>query len=91
MSAGRMELEGPMTFATARALSEQGAAALGPGACVIDLAGVSDIDSSALAVLFAWARAAASRGGSITLAHVPANLSSLAELYGVSDLLPAAA
>ncbi|MBL8484643.1 MAG: STAS domain-containing protein [Rhodocyclaceae bacterium] len=87
----RIELEGPMTFATARALFEEGAAALGARACEIDLSRVSAVDSSALAVLFAWARTAAASGGTIAITHAPASLQSLADLYGVSELLPIAA
>jgi phospholipid transport system transporter-binding protein len=50
----------------------------------IDLSGVDTIDSSAIALLFACLR----QQPGLRIRGVPANLISLVELYGVSDLLP---
>ena len=48
------------------------------------------MDSSGLAVIFGCQRAADAQGKKVRIAHPPANLVSLAELYGVSALLPLA-
>ena len=46
------------------------------------------MDSSGLAVVFGWTRAAMAAGKSIRLLNLPQNLVSLAAVYGVADLLP---
>jgi phospholipid transport system transporter-binding protein len=87
---GRLAVEGAVTHDTARALLEAGAAALKPGATVFDLSAVKEVDSSCLAVIFGWQRAASAGGKTVAIAHPPANLVSLADLYGVSEFLPLA-
>jgi phospholipid transport system transporter-binding protein len=87
---GRLAVEGAMTHDSARALLEAGTAALKPGATVFDLSAVKEVDSSCLAVIFGWLRAASAGGKSVTIAHPPASLLSLADLYGVSEMLPLA-
>jgi phospholipid transport system transporter-binding protein len=54
---------------------------------VVDLSGVSEVDSSALSLLLEWQRTARAAGRVIAFTHLPANLKSLADLYGVSELL----
>ncbi|MDD5297244.1 MAG: STAS domain-containing protein [Rhodocyclaceae bacterium] len=87
---GRLAVEGVMTHDSARALLEAGTGALKPGATLFDLSSVTDVDSSGLAVIFGWQRAALAAGSSVHIANPPANLVSLAEMYGVSELLPVA-
>jgi len=77
-----------MTLPFASALLEQGKALLASGPCIFDLAGIDDVDSSGLAVVFGWQRAARAAGKTIRIANAPRDLISLAELYGVTDLLP---
>ena len=83
----------PMLIKNARALLDAGRGLL----CVeqeksilIDLSAVADVDSSALAVFFAWQRSAVERGMALRLAGSPASLLSLADLYGVDTSLPLA-
>ncbi len=58
----------------------------------IDLSGVTEADSAALAMLIALIRAARADGRVLEIANMPAGLRALAELYDVSDLLaPSAA
>ena len=52
------------------------------------LLAVTEMDSSCLAVIFGWVRAARKAGKTVQLLNPPRNLLSLAEVYGVSDLLP---
>ena len=58
-----------------------------PEAGIIDLASVDMVDSAAVAILLAWKRRALANRKPLTLANVPASLASLADLYGVDDLL----
>jgi phospholipid transport system transporter-binding protein len=61
-----------------------------PGEQIIDLGQVVEADSSALAVMLGWMRAASVSRSTIKFAHIPVGVRSLAELYGVADLLPLA-
>ena len=55
---------------------------------VLDLVAVSEVDSSALSIILAWLRTASEYGINLRMANPPANLISLATLYGVAELLP---
>lgn len=87
---GRLCVGCAMTTDQARELLERGRDLIVPGEQVIDLSGVGHADSSAVAVMLGWLRHGALTGALIRFAGVPAGVASLAELYGVSDLLPLA-
>jgi phospholipid transport system transporter-binding protein len=87
----RIVLSGPLTLANVAAVLEEGRRHLAEGAAVVDLAGVSELDSSALALLLAWLREAKAGGRTLAFANLPASLQTIARLYGVEDLLLPAA
>lgn len=78
-----------LTVSNAMAVLEQGLQALAQQQSAIDLVLVATIDSSAVAVLLAWQRAAGARKQMLTFRNLPDNLRSLIALYGVDELLPA--
>jgi phospholipid transport system transporter-binding protein len=84
---GRCEVRGPLTIATAAALVEEGRRLFVGENLIVDLSGVTEVDSAAVSLLLEWGRVA--RGGNrrIAFANIPANLKSLASLYGVLELL----
>ena len=82
------KVSGSMTMDHATVLLADGTAALQAGRTTFDLSAVAEIDSSGLAVLFGWQRAADAMGKSLTIVNPPNNLRSLADVYGVADLLP---
>lgn len=82
------EVSGPMTLAGATALLAEGEAAIAANASAFDLAAVTEMDSSCLAVVFGWTRAANAAGKTLRLLNLPQSLLSLAAVYGVADLLP---
>lgn len=82
------EVSGPMTLSGARAMLAEGEAAIAANVSEFDLAAVTEMDSSCLAVVFGWTRAASAAGKTLRLRNLPQNLSSLAAVYGVADLLP---
>ncbi|MDR2837634.1 MAG: STAS domain-containing protein [Azonexus sp.] len=86
----RLLVKAPLLMANARALLEAGHAALQPGEQIFDFSPVKEADSSALAVMLGWLRSAPAAQASIRFAHIPAGVLSLAELYGVTELLPLA-
>lgn len=87
-----LRVTAPMVIANARELLAQGQDALAatPGLTRVDLSAVTEADSSALTLLFAWLRRAQTQGRQLDIVAPPAGLLSLAELYGISDLLPLA-
>ncbi|WP_293777698.1 STAS domain-containing protein [uncultured Oxalicibacterium sp.] len=80
-----------LTFKHARFALEAGLRAIGSGVCGVDLGGVTAVDSSAVAVLLAWQRAAKERGAMLALHNMPSSLDSLLALYDVRPLLQAGA
>jgi len=84
----RLSVSGPATLATASRLLEETRPVLAAGVTEIDLGEVTDVDSSLLAVIFAWMREARAHGRTLELRRVPQDLASLARLYGVAELLP---
>ena len=86
---GRCALQGPVTIANVRTLLEDGNRDLRSPETVLDLAGVTEVDSTALSLLLEWRRRAAAEKRSIRFLNPPANLRSLAELYGVTGILDA--
>jgi phospholipid transport system transporter-binding protein len=55
---------------------------------VIDLAQVEAADSAAVSLLLGWLRNAQRHGAKLSFVHVPDNLRSLSDLYGVAETLP---
>lgn len=86
----RCRLEGVVTMATVTALREEGLRLFVAQDVTVDLSGVTELDSSAVSLLFEWRRAATAAGRRIAFVNLPANLRSLAALYGVTELLDAA-
>jgi phospholipid transport system transporter-binding protein len=77
-------------MANARGLLEAGRAALQPGEQVFDFSEVTEADSSAIAVMLGWLRAAEMLRSDVKFANIPSGVRALAELYGVTELLPLA-
>jgi phospholipid transport system transporter-binding protein len=80
-----------LTFDNAAAMLEAGLQAIASGQNEIDLAGLTAVDSSAVAVLLAWQRSASEKGVLLHLHQAPSNLQSLMGLYGLNGLLSAQA
>ena len=87
---GRIVLSGPVTLANVAQVLEEGRRHLAEGAATVDLAEVSELDSSALALLLAWLREAKAAGRALAFTNLPESLQTIARLDGVQDLLPAA-
>ncbi len=86
----RLSLSGPLTVATAGDLAGEGLAHVSAGDVVVDLSGVTQVDSAALALLLSWVRAARIAGHRLSIDQPPAALVSLASLYDVDSILPLA-
>ncbi len=53
----------------------------------VDFAQVADIDTTALSLILEWKRRAQAENKTLSFMNLPANLNSLAQLYGVSELI----
>ena len=88
-----LTLSGPLTHREAPRVLREGEAQLGQAreagiaALHVDCAGLSQVDSSALAVLLSWQRTARDAGIALDIGGAPQALSNLATLYGVESLL----
>jgi len=85
--ASRFESGATLTHESAKTALEAGLQRIAAGATGVDCAPLAQFDSSALAVLLAWERAAQARGIAFEIVNLPAGLASLAQAYGVDTLL----
>lgn len=76
-----------LTYANAKAVLDNGLAQIASGTEGADCTRLTQFDSSALAVLLAWQRAARARATSFSIVNLPAGLNSLARAYGVQTLI----
>lgn len=83
-----IQISGRLTMATISALFGKGLPwEEGMGDCVIDFAKVAVVDSSAVSLMLTWLRTAKRKNVGLSFINVPDNLRSLANLYGVAELL----
>ena len=83
----RLLLDGPVTLANAADLAPQAEAFLRDGVGIVDFAGVSEVDSGAVALALEWRRDALARGKALSLVNLPEAMRNLATLYGVAELV----
>lgn len=82
-------VEGPITLHTVRAIMEEGLKLFDHDAVEVDLSGVTEVDSAAVALILEWLRRGSERGQTVRFARLPENVKSLAAMYGVLELIPA--
>jgi phospholipid transport system transporter-binding protein len=86
---GRCTVQGPLTMANVTGVLEESARLFQGNEILVDLQGVTEVDSAAVSLLLEWRRQALANKRRIEYVNLPSNLKSLADLYGVSDLLVA--
>ena len=84
---GGWALAGVVSTANAGAVMELARKLPLPASGVVDCAGVTHVDSAAVALLLACARRALADGAKLSFANVPRPLAALATLYGVDEIL----
>jgi len=85
-----LTLSGPVTLENVAQVLQEGLQQIREGARTVDLGGVTELDSSLLAMLLAWLREAKQRNAETAFANLPQGLETIARLYGVEGLLPSA-
>jgi phospholipid transport system transporter-binding protein len=87
----RILVSGPVTLNNVAGILEEGRRHIEEGVRTVDLGEIGEMDSSLLALMLAWMRDAASRGGELAFVNLPPSLQTIARLYGVEGLLPVTA
>jgi phospholipid transport system transporter-binding protein len=85
---GGLRVRGPVTLSHVQTLLDQSKQVFTGTDLRIDLSGVSEADSSAVALMLEWGRHASARGASIRFENPTDNLQTLIGLYDVGALLP---
>jgi phospholipid transport system transporter-binding protein len=83
----RWSVAGQMTMDSAAELLLASRSLAMPPTGVVDLKHVGRVDSAGVSVLLAWKRRAAVEGVPLQFAGTPQGIMSLAELYGVEEML----
>jgi len=84
----RLRVRGSITLADVTRWRAEGLALIDRDGLVVDLAGVEEADTSALSLLLEWHREARARGYHVRYENMPENMTSLANVYGVQELIP---
>jgi len=84
-----IDIEGPVILDNFCQLREEARPYIGQADWTVNWGGVEEVDSAALALLLAWQRESTLHRKRTRNINLPANLKSLAELYGLSDLIAA--
>lgn len=84
----RLLLDGRLTMQNVPALYEAGLKHLENEDMLVDLSKVEAVDSAAVSMLLGWLRVAQRNGRSLKVTGLPDDLLSLANLYGVAEMLP---
>jgi phospholipid transport system transporter-binding protein len=85
----RMKIAGAVVIDSARNLLEEGRGYCVANDVTVDFSGATELDSSALALILEYRRAAESAGKRVTVSNLPSSLRTLADLYGVTELIAA--
>jgi phospholipid transport system transporter-binding protein len=83
----RLLVEGPLGMETVPAVLQEASRACRDGVRVVDLAGVSGVDSAALALALELMREAESAGRRLAFENLPQAMQKLARLYAVSEMI----
>jgi len=86
----RWILTGPLTMDSAASVLSSSRDMRLPSSGIVDLGRLDAVDSAAVAVLIAWKRRAKAEGAPMAFLNIPPTMASLANLYGVEELLQAA-
>jgi len=85
----QLKLTGAIVIDSVGALLENGREHCALNDLTLDFSGASELDSSALALILDYRRAAEAAGKRLEVSNLPASLKTLADLYGVTDLIAA--
>lgn len=85
----RWEVSGDVLIGTVSEMLAMSKALAMTSDTVIDFAKVDDIDTSTISLILEWKRRAQQENQQLKFVNLPANLTSLTQLYGVDELINA--
>ena len=83
----RWQLTGDVVVGSAKAILTTSQDFVISNDTIIDFAQVADIDTTALSLILEWKRRAQIENKTLRFINLPANLSSLAAVYGVEEMI----
>ena len=83
----RWQLTGDVVVGSAKAILTTSQDFVISNDTIIDFAQAADIDTTALSLILEWKRRAQIENKTLQFINLPANLSSLAALYGVEEMI----
>ncbi len=88
-SANKWNLSGDVLMDNANSiLVESNAFLMDEDEIEVDFSEVGNVDTAAISLMLEWQRRAVASHCKITFANLPANLKSLAAVYGVAEFIP---
>ena len=81
-------ISGPVTYNNVVEVTRAGESVIKTDDMLIDLSGVTQVDSSAVSMLLEWIRTTQTYGRKIEFINLPSNLADLIKLYDVGNLIP---
>lgn len=86
-SGNTIVVQGPVNINNVVELTTQGLVLLDNDNLQVDLQQVTEVDSTAISMLFEWLREAGKKNCHLQFVHLPASLESLMQLYGVTGFI----
>lgn len=86
-SANQWRVSGDLLINNASQIFHQSAGLEMVDTLEVDFSGVTDVDTSALSLIMEWQRRAANTKSKVRFVNLPVNLTSLANLYGVTKFI----
>lgn len=83
----RWNISGDIVIGAVPALLEASKALSITDNATVDFANVTDVDTSTISLIFEWKRRAQKENQAIKFVNLPANLTTLAQLYGVAEII----
>ena len=83
----RWKVSGDVVIATAHDILKASQSFKMSQTTTVDFADVTDIDTTAVSLILEWKRRATRENQSLTVINLPANLTSLVQLYDVAALI----
>ena len=82
-----LKVSGPLILTTVPGICKEVEKHIQEGATLVDLAEITEVDSSAVALTLEWQRLAARNNITLRLSNLPEAMLNLSKLYGVSELV----
>ena len=83
----RWNISGDIVIGAVPALLEASKALSITENTTVDFANVTDVDTSTISLIFEWKRRAQKENQALKFVNLPANLTTLTQLYGVAEII----